>query len=527
MRPVLSAILALLLSSTASAQESGMLRISVELTDATGTVTPVPRAQLLISDNPTTQGPRRIRTGADGTVEIKLAPGNYTVESEVPVTLGGRRFTWTQILDVPGGRETVLALTSANADEDTATGVTTGTTASTPADGAAILKKWHDSIAEIWTPTAHATGFVVDARGLVATNDQAIGDVTEVEVEFGARAPGTTDRIKVPGRVIASDRTQGVTIIWINPDAIASRRPIAPTCTSAAPPAVTHEQKVVALIAPMLEPKNAIPGTASRADAQSFRVDWRLDAASSGGPVFSSDGTAIGITVREDDDDRERRKDAYVIPLANACGVLEAATHKMAGATAPPATLLRTEAGLARSRARTISDPKAPRVQAPVVSASEFDITLVTPAMIGGDPSPSSPRSFFGSWMPYVWNAPEVLLVRVSPQFEESFWKMLARGAASTQGVMLPPLASFTANFLRMRVFCGAAEVMPIHRFIIETPIEGRKPLREGLDVFALTDFGPHCKSVRVDLFSEKSPNRADSRTIDPALFTRLANEPR
>jgi hypothetical protein len=294
-----------------------------------------------------------------------------------------------------------------------------------------------------------------------------------------------------------------------------------------APPPVTRDQRIVAMIAPILEPKAAVPGTVSRADTQSFRVDWRLDADSAGGPVFASDGTAIGITVGEDEQDRERRQDAYVIPLSNACGVITMAEQKISGATPPPATALRTEAGLARTKLPPVRDPKTPRLQAPIISASEFDIALMTPAMIGGEQSTQSPRSFFGSWTRYVSNAPQVLFMRVSPQFGESFWKMLARGAASTQGVQLPPLGSFSANFLRMRAFCGAVEVTPIHRFIIETPIEGRKPMREGLDVFALTDFGPHCKSVRVEMFSEKSPNKADSRTIDPALFAQVAGAPR
>lgn len=525
MRPVLSTIL-VLLTLTASAQEIGVLRISVVLTDAEGNATPVPRAQLLISDNPTSREPRRVRTGADGTVEVKLPAGNYTVESDLPVALGGRNFIWTQILDVPAGRETVLALTTANAELDTSTAGVTGTTGPTYADGAAILNKWRGSVAEIWTPTAHATGFVIDARGLIATSDQAIGDADEVEVEFAGPATAAGDRVKVAGRVIASDRTQGVTLVWIHPAAIASRQPIAPGCTAvgAAPPAVMHQQKVVALIAPMLEPKNAILGIASHPETQSFRVDWRLDAGSAGGPVFAADGTPIGIAVGEDETDRQRRNDAYVIPLSNACRVLEAAAQKMSGATPPPATSLRTEAGLPPARMATISAAKTPRVQPPLVSASEFDISLVTPPMLGGDQSTASPRTFFGSWTSYVSNAPRVLLVRVSPQFEESFWKMLARGAARTQGVALPPLASFNANFLRMRAYCGSAEVTPIHRFIIQMPIEGRKPVREGLYVYGLTDFGSHCPSVRVELFSEKSPNKADSRTIDPKLFTQIAS---
>ena len=84
---------------------------------------------------------------------------------------------------------------------DTDTGGTAGNTAPTLADGAAILNKWRGSIAEIWTPTAHATGFVIDARGLIATSDRTIGDATDVEVEFGGPAAGATDRVKVQGRV--------------------------------------------------------------------------------------------------------------------------------------------------------------------------------------------------------------------------------------------------------------------------------------------------------------------------------------
>jgi S1-C subfamily serine protease len=551
MGPVLSAILALLLSLhpglTAAAQQGGVLKISVVLTDADGNATPIPRAQLLISDNPATREPRRVRTGPDGTVEIALPPGSYTVESDVPVILGGRRFSWTQTLDVPAGRDAVLALTATNAETDSDTGgggsATAPHTMPTLADGAAILNKWQRSIAEIWTPTAHATGFVVDARGLIATYDRTIGNATDVEVEFGGPAAAATDRVKVAGRVVATDRTQGVTIIWIHPEAIASRPPIAPTCTSGADlalakaeasakaanaqPLVTHDEKVVALIAPMLEPKSAVLGSTIRPEAQSFRADWRLDAGSAGGPVFAADGTAIGITVGEVEDDRERRHDAYVIPLSNACRVIEAAAQKMTGATPPSATLLRTEAGLPRATITRVSDPKMPRVQPPVIHADEFDISLLAPAMIGDDQSIMSSRTFFGYWTPYVLKAPQVMFVRVSPQFEESFWKMLARGAAQTQGVALPPLKSFSANFLRLRAFCGGTEVAPIHRFIIEMPIEGRKPVREGLYVFALTDFGPHCAAVRVELFSEKSPNRPDNRTIDPKLFAQIAGPAR
>jgi len=135
---------------------------------------------------------------------------------------------------------------------------------------------------------------------------------------------------------------------------------------------------------------------------------------------------------------------------------------------------------------------------------------------------PANPRSDFGGWADYLRDVGPVLLVRVSPQFEESVWKMLARGAAATQGMNLPPLKSLTANFRQLRGYCGDTEVTPIHPFIVEHEVPGRSPIREGLYVFERAAFGAHCSTVRFSMFSEKDPQKADTKVIDPKLFELL-----
>jgi hypothetical protein len=214
-----------------------------------------------------------------------------------------------------------------------------------------------------------------------------------------------------------------------------------------------------------------------------------------------------------------------VLPLKNVCTALAAAEKKIAGATPPPATRLRIDPAPDLERFRRAPDPKAPRMQAPTVSSSSFDITMLTPSMLRDEPSLTGPRTDFGNWTGYVAGAPPVLLVRVTPQFEESFWKTLARGAAQTQGVALPPLKSFTANFLRMRAFCDSAEVAPIHPFVIERRVSEKAAIREGLYVFGRDDFNA-CAAVRFELFSEKSPDKAETRTVDPKLLVRLGLPP-
>ena len=84
MRGMGRALVLAMLVSVGSAAISGqtvvVLHIRAVLTDATGQATPVARHALLISDNPPSREPRRVLTSIDGVAEVRLRPGNYTVE---------------------------------------------------------------------------------------------------------------------------------------------------------------------------------------------------------------------------------------------------------------------------------------------------------------------------------------------------------------------------------------------------------------------------------------------------------------
>src|SRR6185295_19935250 len=116
LRALVIAALFALVPAAAGAQTPVVVHIRVTLVDATRATVPIARHALLISDNPATGAPRRVVTGPAGTVDVRLRPGNYTFESDEPLSFGGKGYQWTQTLDVPAGRDLVLELTAANAE---------------------------------------------------------------------------------------------------------------------------------------------------------------------------------------------------------------------------------------------------------------------------------------------------------------------------------------------------------------------------------------------------------------------------
>lgn len=493
--------------AVAAVQDTGVLRIRLVMADASGAAMAIPRYLLLVSDNPSTIEPRRVRTGPDGTVDMKLPAGLYTVESDQPLAFGGGLYGWTQMITVTAGQATVLELNGANATVEDTPGVRANS-------GSAILAKWQDAVVEVWTPTVHASGFLIDRRGVIATSHHALRGATAVEVEMSSGSR----RTKVAGSVILSERLTGAALIRIDPAVMAATRPVDAAC-GAARSAPAFNDALTAIASPMFAPRSLTGGQVTRTTAQALFSDMTLARDSAGSPVFGAGGELLGIGAIDERDAGSRRwTDSWVVPVGRLCDALAAVEQKLAEAP-PPSTALPVDP---RPVAARPPDPTAPRLQAPTVATDDFDITLMTPRHVRDDAMIANPRYDFAGWSDYVRESLPVVMIRVSPQFEERLWKTLVRGAGATQGMAIPPLKSFSSNFLRMRAYCGSTEVTPIHPFIIERQVSEKLTIREGLYVYDPASFGPHCPSVRMELFSEQDPQRPDVKNIDAKLFQQV-----
>jgi S1-C subfamily serine protease len=534
LRALVLATLFLVVPRADSIQALRVLHIKIVLVDAEGRATPIPHYLLLVSDNPATALPRRVVTALDGTADVSLRPGNYTVESDRPVAFQGKAYQWTQIVDIVAGRDSVLELTADNAEVETPTPAT-ASAALLKADPSSLLALWQDSVVAIWTPTTHASGFVIDAKGLIATNQRAIGTAASVEVQL-------TPAVKVAARVVAADAVRDVAVLAIDPTVLASVRPVPLACAQPGKP-VAEGQELFTIGAPLRGLKGTASGTVSRVEPRAIVSDLIVATGSAGGPVFNTGGDLIGITTLGDDRDEGSRRRTRIARIDDACGVIASAESKIKDAPRPDGAHLPVEPQLpfpaealkdaAKRRAGSLSPYR--------MSAADFDVHFITPILIYGaqyqaeqvsgrergtrklvEPALVRPLMDFSNWSEYMADYPPVLVIRVTPKLVESFWTTVARGAARTQGVALPPIKHFKSGFSRMEAFCGDAEVTPIHPFKLEQRLSEKDAIYEGLYVFDPGALGPRCGTVKLVLYSEKEPEKADTRVVDPKLVEQV-----
>jgi S1-C subfamily serine protease len=508
------------------AQQTSTLRIRIVLRDAAGAAHPVPRHALLISDNPSSAPPRQTVTDRDGVAELHVRPGTYTVESDQPLLYRGKSYDWTQMVTVAAGRDAEIELNETNA---------TVTEAASGAAGASeVLMEWQDSVVAIWSETSHGSGFLIDRNGLIATNRRVVGNAGTAEVEV-------TPTVKIPARVVASDEAAKVAILWVDPGAVASMKPMRLQSTP-----LVKDQQVFAIGVPLLQEKAMTAGTVSSVKPHAISSSVEVPRESSGGPLLTVDGEVAAITVSDANDA------ATAVPIEDAKAAIAAAQKKIATGAPPEAAPLPVEPvrRLSPDALKSIVQKRAGSLSAYQMSSEDFEISFVTPVMLYGRQYEAEqlrsrheegnrtgtvsetlrPLENFENWTDYVNELLPVLMVRVTPKVVEGFWQSLGRNAAQTQGVNLPVLKHPKAGFARLEVYCDANQVRPIHPFKIAHELPGKDDahpqwLYEGLYVFAPDALGRQCGAVKIVTFSEKDPAQGDARTVDAGVIEQIRRD--
>jgi S1-C subfamily serine protease len=517
------------------------VQIRVILVDKDLTQKPVPHFGLQVAYlTDMTATPILAKTGLDGAANLQLKRGKYRISSPEGIEFQGHKYTWELEIIVSGANQ-VIELSNDNAK-------ITETAPAPPSrktdELTSLFQKYQNSVVTVWSEIGHGTGFIVDARGLIVTNQHVVGPSEIISVQFDQKR-------KVSAKLLQFDAEKDIAVVWADissfPEALAA--PIARSGDGQG--TVVEGERVFTIGSPLSRRKILTTGVVSKVEARAIISDININHGNSGGPLFNSIGQVVGVTTFKE----EETSVAGIIRIEEVIPVVEQAIRKMGDNTIPSARLLPVDPEDAYpldSLKESIQNEKFDR-RPYVYSEGGFDIAIGTPVLrywilekgrIAAAKekekrtrkSQAAVRNTFEplqdlrGWAEYAGEYKPVLMIQAQPQLRETFWSAFGRGLASTNGGYAGPARmKFVTDFYRMKLFCGDKEVEPIqpgkaatvenvHNYFVNVS----DATYVGIYSYPADAVSPTCGQVRLQIFSEKDPNKATDKVLSDKTVERI-----
>jgi V8-like Glu-specific endopeptidase len=465
-----------------------------------------------------------VKTGLDGTAEISLPPGKYTIATPKPAELGGQHFFWNVPVTLAGAEQNV-DLTNDNARiEETSAAAPRPAGDSSGGDLSRYFKRLKNTVVTVKSETGHGTGFFVDGKGLVLTNQHVVGNSGYLAVQFDREH-------KIAARLIAADAQRDVALLWVNMAALPNAAP-APLYHSAAGKAPVQEgERVFTIGSPLTLDKIITTGIVSKVEPHTILSDININPGNSGGPLFSSDGQVVGLTTFGAQDESGPGVSG-IVRIEEALTLLEQNRAQATG-TPPPGALLPVEPLIPYPVAGLSEALKADKFdfRPYYLEAGDFYITLSTPPFDyrkeeeqrlqaerthrkrNGKNQQADTANAGDADAPKQWEEetgahPAVFGIYVMPKAREGVGSALSRSFNLASAAKL----KFKADFRSMKLFCGGTEVQPINPGRVPVTVSVRNYLvrmedstYKGIYLFSPDAVNPSCQEVKLTIYSSKS----------------------
>jgi S1-C subfamily serine protease len=512
------------------------LRVRVALIDKDLKVNPVPKQTFALLPQ---GGGKEISftTGFDGLAELQLPAGRYKLRTAQPVEFQGKNYAWELELALEQA-ENSLELSNDNAK---VTEASRERAAGQGNDLTSLFKRLQNTVVTVRSEFGSGTGFIVDAKGLVLTNQHVLGPSEYVAVQFD-------ERRKVRAVELASDAQKDVAVLWIALSAFPQARVAAVAKGQGSEAAVVGE-RVFTIGSPLGEQKILTTGVVSKVEPQSIISDVNINPGNSGGPLFNSAGSVVGITTYS-----EQGKSgpglSGIIPIREADTVLAQAETKMGATAAPTSALLPVEPSDVfpfEAVNAVVQEEKFDR-RPYSFDAGDYEVYLATPLYIyrrqqekaraaareqqkraekkgstGGAP-PSSEE--VKNWEKTAEEFKPVIKVLASPKLRETGKSIFLR--ALTNNVAAAKVR-FKTDFYRMRLLCGDKEIQPIHPGKIATRVNVQNRFvnatdatYEGFYTYPFDAVSPSCGKVVLELYQEKGSTQPTVKVFEEKTVTQV-----
>ena len=547
----LSLIAAVPHGALALAQYESKLRLKVALVDRDLNVKPVPKQVLLVQKLnldgvPDREAPaQELTTAFDGTATLTLAPGSYQISAQKPVEFDGKSYQWSAKFRLEVGQDASVELSNDNA--------TTTALATAPASGrrrvteeAELFKQLRDGVVTVEGELGHGSGFIVDERGLILTNQHVVSNSKELRVQF--------DRThKVKAILIAEDRDRDVAVLWANLGQCASCKTLKLAEPKADEPAVIEGERVFAIGSPLSQEKILTSGIVSKVEKRAIISDVNINPGNSGGPLFNSLGEVIGITTFGESAGFGPGVSG-IVRIEVAEELLAKAKESAKAKEMPSAELMPTvpEDSFPLDAIKTRIDVKKFETKPYKAELGNYDVMMLTPVYKfylsekdrleavrerekrnkgeGAQGTMDKYRNL-RNWTEYAGELKPVVQILAIPEMKMT-GKSLLLGVlmAGAAGMMTPPDMKFKADFYEMSLICDGKEITPIQRGKSElvVPMQSYYKIKNrytyaGIYTFPVDPFEPgKCKQLALNIFSEENPTLAAKKILTPQMVQRV-----
>src|SRR6266568_6806848 len=456
--------LAILFACVLTAQSQSRpvkVHVHVILVDSELNQKPVPFLNLTLKGAATSS---EVKTRLDGAAETTLPPGAYTVTTAKPVDFDGKRYSWSLRVTLTGAEKTI-ELTNENAKtENDAAAAPPRASGASSGDLTEQFKKLKNTVVTVIAESGHGTGFFVDGKGLILTNQHVVAQSQYLAVQFDREH-------KIAARLIASDAQKDVALLWANMSALPNATPAVLASSSGSHAPVQEGERVFTIGSPLSLDKIITTGIISKVDAHTIMSDININPGNSGGPLFNGAGQVIGLTTFG-----TRGVDgpgvSGTVRIEEALALLEQNRARATG-TPPPGALLPVEPltpypveGLKEALRAEKYDPRPY-----YFTAGDFNIALSTPPLDYREQEEkrlqaerehkkrnkkqqSADESTGGSDEPKEWEGeagahPAVFAIYVMPKAKEGLGSAFGRSFSLNSAAKL----KFKTDFQAMKLF--------------------------------------------------------------------------
>jgi hypothetical protein len=368
-----------------------------------------------------------------------------------------------------------------------------------------------------------------------------LGPAEYVAVQFDAQS-------KVPALILSKDAAKDIAVLWADISMFRTAIP-APLSTSTGQPSIEEGERVFTIGSPLSQRKILTTGIASKVEARIIISDININPGNSGGPLFNSIGEVVGITtfaeVSKGPGISGIVRIEEALPLIEAAKKQKPTVSKTVGALLPvePAGEFPIEA------IKAAADIEKFDVKPYRLDVDKFDVTLITPILryrylasevrAGKEKEKRTKKSQTAvkgtfqplddlkNWGEYAGQYKPVLMVRATPEFAETTGSIFLRGLVSPY---IPAKLRFKADFYKMKLFCGSREIEPIHPGKIAHVVDMQSRFvnatdatYEGLYVYPYDAINDNCGEVRLELFTEKEPNKVHEKKLSISSMQKVA----